>query len=292
MLSTRLWISALLIPGILGALFVDRTLAPWYPIWYLLIILLTMLSCFELRRVLQTKGTAPGWLCYGGLFLLVTSNWLGHLPTVKTITADPLHWVVGAWIAVISLSFLWALVSFERSTEESEDPLIRFALTLLILTYLGFFPCFFIQLRWVETVSSGAGILTSFLPLTMAIFVPKMGDVGAYFVGRCLGKHPLVPRLSPKKTWEGLWGGILFSILTGVLLAQIGNWHASDWWIGAAFGLTVGIAGVLGDLVESFLKRVGQQKDSSKVVPGFGGVLDVVDSLILSAPLSYLWFLV
>jgi phosphatidate cytidylyltransferase len=119
------------------------------------------------------------------------------------------------------------------------------------------------------------------------IGVVKLSDVGAYFTGRAIGRHKLFPRISPKKTWEGLIGGMLAAIAASMAFAHfsthlsglIGPVHA------AVLGLLLAVAGVLGDMFESVVKRAAGFKDSSSVIPGMGGLLDVLDSLLFGAPL-------
>jgi phosphatidate cytidylyltransferase len=124
------------------------------------------------------------------------------------------------------------------------------------------------------------------------VFVPKCCDIGAYTVGRLLGRHRMTPVLSPKKTWEGAVGGVAAAILVAIGIDRLGPTPVlmKDYRWEVGFGLSVGIAGMLGDLAESLIKRDCQTKDASAVVPGFGGVLDVVDAIIFSAPASYVWF--
>jgi phosphatidate cytidylyltransferase len=125
--------------------------------------------------------------------------------------------------------------------------------------------------------------------LALTIFVPKFCDVGAYFTGRFLGRHRMSSVLSPKKTWEGFAGGLAVAVLTALLI----NGYFPILRGGAAaavgFGLTVGLAGILGDLAESLIKRDCRRKDASQVVPGFGGVLDVIDAILFAAPVAYCW---
>ena len=100
----------------------------------------------------------------------------------------------------------------------------------------------------------------------------------------------MMPRLSPKKTWEGFAGGLAFAVATAVIAGQFVPVFRHGFVEAAAFGLVVGIAGVLGDLAESLIKRDGLSKDASKAVPGFGGVLDVIDSILFAGPVAYVWF--
>jgi phosphatidate cytidylyltransferase len=127
------------------------------------------------------------------------------------------------------------------------------------------------------------------------VIVVKMGDVGAYIVGRMIGRHKMAPLLSPGKTIEGAVGDLAFSCLGSWLAFQYvvprttsTNLDAGPWWGWIAFGLLVGGAGMIGDLAESLLKRDVGVKDSSPWLPGFGGVLDMIDSLLLAAPVA--WF--
>ncbi|HRZ76081.1 MAG TPA: phosphatidate cytidylyltransferase, partial [Bacteroidales bacterium] len=107
-------------------------------------------------------------------------------------------------------------------------------------------------------------------------------DSFAYLTGKLLGKHPLAPRISPKKTWEGFAGGLLFVILAAVLWH---NWHPGPGLVAwLLLALVAGIAGTLGDLFESSLKRSAGVKDSGTLIPGHGGVLDRFDSILFAAP--------
>jgi phosphatidate cytidylyltransferase len=126
------------------------------------------------------------------------------------------------------------------------------------------------------------------------IFVTKMSDTGAYAFGRTFGKHRMSPRVSPKKTIEGGLGGLAVACLCSWLYfvlvhpALVGTTAPKPvWWATLVYGLVVAVAGVIGDLSESLLKRDMERKDSSRWIPGLGGVLDVLDSLTLAAPAAY-----
>ena len=126
------------------------------------------------------------------------------------------------------------------------------------------------------------------------LVIVALTDMGGYFVGSLIGRHKLVPRISPNKTWEGLFGGLILSGVAGVLLFTF--WPAmeiSQWWQMAIFTLIVSLSSVAGDTFESALKRIRGVKDSGKILPGHGGMLDRIDSYLLALPtlllLVYVW---
>ncbi len=123
------------------------------------------------------------------------------------------------------------------------------------------------------------------------IFVTKVTDVGGYFIGKLVGRHPLAPHLSPKKTWEGAIGGFIFAVLMSIAMALLGkafsinSFHlkiSEAIWI----GMVIGILAQVGDLAESLLKRDAFVKDSN-TLPGVGGILDMLDSLLFTSPVLY-----
>ncbi|MCZ6836095.1 MAG: phosphatidate cytidylyltransferase [Planctomycetota bacterium] len=124
------------------------------------------------------------------------------------------------------------------------------------------------------------------------VFITKSADIGAYFTGKAIDKHKLIPWLSPGKTWEGLGGGLVFACLVGMGFAMLSRSleNPSDHapiWFGLVCGASFTFAGLLGDLHMSLLKRSAGLKDSSTILPGLGGVLDVLDSLLFVAPVAY-----
>jgi phosphatidate cytidylyltransferase len=142
------------------------------------------------------------------------------------------------------------------------------------------------------------GLLGAFAPATyvdfgpwhllMLIFVVKCSDIGAYTAGRFFGKHKFSPVISPKKTWEGMAGAVVLAVLVAVAFAVFCD--IMSWRLAVVFGVVFAFIGQLGDLAESMLKRDAETKDSSNSVPGFGGILDVVDSVLITAPFGYLFF--
>jgi phosphatidate cytidylyltransferase len=111
-----------------------------------------------------------------------------------------------------------------------------------------------------------------------------INDAGAFFVGSAMGKKPLAPRISPKKTWEGTLGGFAATVILALL---VGLFSRLSVWQGLFLGVVLGVAGPVGDLVESALKRGAGVKDSGAFLPGHGGVLDRIDSVIFCAPILY-----
>jgi len=123
--------------------------------------------------------------------------------------------------------------------------------------------------------------------IVMVLAIIWTGDSAAYYGGRAFGRHLLAPRVSPKKTVEGAIAGLIGSIAAGVI---VGTWYLGESWPGlVATSSVTGIAGPIGDLAESALKRSAGVKDSSSILPGHGGILDRLDSLFFAAPVFY-WF--
>jgi phosphatidate cytidylyltransferase len=279
MLTTRLWMGAILIALTVGMLLADPHLAPVFPFLFLFQLSLTVAACFEFIQVLGPNRTPQRTVCYVGVVAFVLANWLMNCPSPH---AHSWTILIGIQTGFLLLAFLYEMAGFFGPGRAVE----RIALTGLIVGYLGLLPCFFAQIRWLTPDHQANSVR-----LALAIFVPKCCDIGAYAVGRLIGRHKMAPVLSPKKTWEGAVGGLIAAVAAAIVIDRYAATPILDrwpWQIG--FGLTVGLAGMLGDLAESLIKRDCQTKDASTVVPGFGGVLDVVDAIIFSAPVSYLWF--
>ncbi|MYC28467.1 MAG: hypothetical protein F4X65_00040 [Chloroflexi bacterium] len=134
--------------------------------------------------------------------------------------------------------------------------------------------------------------------LLFALLTTFATDTGAYLVGRTVGRHPMAPKISPNKTWEGAVGGFLGAVLAAVLLERMFNlglgnpgwesgWDSAWNWQPLLIGATVGMASQAGDLLESWLKRRSQVKDAGSLMPGHGGILDRLDSLLFTIPVVY-----
>jgi phosphatidate cytidylyltransferase len=127
-------------------------------------------------------------------------------------------------------------------------------------------------------------------PTLMFIGVIKSSGIGAYACGTLFGRHRFSPKLSPGKTWEGMAGTVAAAITVAVLFSVICD--IMEWWLAVVFGFAFAFIGQMGDLAESMMKRDAEQKDSANKVPGFGGLLDIIDSVLVSAPFAYLFFLI
>jgi phosphatidate cytidylyltransferase len=167
-------------------------------------------------------------------------------------------------------------------------PLSAAAFTLLGIIYVAWLFGFATKLIYY-TPRDAAGHLTGHWYLLYLCVVAKFSDMGAYLTGSLIGKHPMVPHISPKKTWEGFAGALFFSTagsfavwwLLGPKLALLRPLDA------LVLGLGLGFAAVIGDLAESILKRSLDLKDSGRLLPGIGGALDLIDSILFTAPLLY-----
>lgn len=163
--------------------------------------------------------------------------------------------------------------------------------TLFGLLYVPYLLHFLIKILKISE-SDGEGTATGIFLAVWVVAVAKCADVGGLLVGMKIGRTPLSV-ISPKKTYEGAAGGIAFSMLIGVALIGLFPAYVPDglvWWLAALIAIPVAIASIASDLVESAFKRQADVKDSGHLIPGIGGVFDLADSLILTAPLGYLLF--
>jgi phosphatidate cytidylyltransferase len=194
-------------------------------------------------------------------------------------------------LPMITLAIIGSLI-VELAYHDHEGALPAWSLTLAGAFYLAWLFGHFILLRSLETrlsplppldrlnIESGAAWIYTVLAITW------IQDTAAYFVGRGWGRHKMAPLLSPKKTWEGAAGGLLGSILAGVVCVLLLGLPISLGG-GALLGLVGGIVGPLGDLAESLIKRQVGLKDAGNLIPGHGGILDRADSLLFTGPVLF-----
>lgn len=288
MLGWRLAVSAVLIP-LFGVLFwADHRLGAAAPCLYLLCAVLGARCSWELVALLRPRFPelrfGPIAVC---VVLLVTSawapHWCGAASTTSAAAAIGLAWM----LCTLGLFALEAW-RYERPGARMET----LSAAIMGASYIGAPLALTAQLRWVQGAGAGYYVLASMIIAT------KMGDVGAYTAGRLFGKRKMAPSLSPGKTWAGFGGALI-----GAALGAWGWLHlAAPLFPGVSapptgwsllYGVTLGLVGLGGDLCESLIKRDMQQKDAAALMPGFGGLLDLLDSILFAGPVAFLfwqWF--
>jgi phosphatidate cytidylyltransferase len=289
MLRWRLTLGAIFIAGLAALIFFDvraarETTLP--PGLLLLPVALTIAIGATREYLAWVRTRSPeisGTLLIGGNWLIAASPWLAAC-SMGTAAAGR-----GQLIAFTAILLVLLVFEVKRYDKDSSQRVTeRIALTLFGFAYIGLLLSFIVRLRM-----SPQGIV----PLLMMLVVVKAADIGAYTIGRLFGKHKMAPKLSPGKTWEGFVGGLAFAVVGAMIVAYFTGLNAP---LGGGalqhlgrfvpFALVVGTAGVIGDLVESLLKRDFGRKDSSDWMPGFGGVLDLIDSPLLAAPVACLFW--
>jgi phosphatidate cytidylyltransferase len=159
---------------------------------------------------------------------------------------------------------------------------------VFVVAYAGLLLASTAQLRWI------AGGKFAYVPLASLVIAVKAGDIGGYTIGRLFGRRKMSPRLSPGKTWAGFFGAIGGAAIGSAgWLIGAANYYSDSWfcvYLAIAFGMTMGLVGLLGDLCESLIKRDVGQKDAAALFPGFGGLLDLLDSVVYAGPIAWLWW--
>ncbi|MCK5850521.1 MAG: CDP-archaeol synthase [Kiritimatiellae bacterium] len=214
--------------------------------------------------------------------------------TFCTIGPDPIDLANGyKWENMVLLGSLMIVFIRQFPQKNNPKPIATIACTLLGVWYVPFLMNYFTRIVFGWNAANDILLVgtTGRMLIVYLVLVVKLTDVGAFFVGRQFGKHKLFPRLSPKKTWEGLIGGVVTAVSASVIFVLytdgvLGDVHMSV-WDAVILGLLLSLVGVAGDLFESLMKRSARVKDSGNMVPGMGGVLDVLDSLLFGAPVLY-----
>jgi len=181
------------------------------------------------------------------------------------------------WEFLFLVLALLILIVMQFRRRQSNGVIVDISTTLFGILYIAWFFSFMIKIRYLD---GGLGFLISLLLIT------KLGDIGAYFIGTHFGKTPFMPKISPKKTVEGSIAGLIFSII-GALISM--RFLKQSYLEVICIGIAIGILGQLGDLSESLMKRDCGVKDSGHLLPGMGGILDEIDSLLFTAPAFYFY---
>ena len=183
------------------------------------------------------------------------------------------------YLIFLSVFVMLSLLLYQYISYGTSGVLANCGANYFSILYLGLLSSFIVA-RWLEF---------GLWAMLMFVFVVKSADIGAYAIGTSFGKHKFSPKISPSKSWEGMAGAVGTAVIVAIGFAVCCD--IMVWWLAAIFGLCFAFIGQIGDLVESMMKRDAEQKDSSNNVPGFGGVLDIIDSLLVAAPFGYLFFM-
>ena len=266
-----LWIVALLV-----------VFSGWKTGTLLLIALFALAGQWEFYRAQEEKGHKV--FKQSGLFcgaLIFANTW--YFLILHPGHARFVH--LGAELVLV-FATLGAFIRLVVRQEQHRAPITTAALTLLGLMYVPFLFNFVALLEFMPGDPEQNRFLLIYL-----LAVTKFSDVGAYVVGSLIGRHKMIPRISPGKTWEGFAGAILTSLVISIVLTQAmgARLHALSFSSSIILGLLLPLVSVVGDLAESVVKRDASIKDSGGTIPGIGGALDLIDSILFTAPVLYFY---
>lgn len=287
MLKHRLITGGLLILFLVLLAWADQCLTgpgSWFPSGLLLMLatcgLVVPLLSLEVTEVLRRIGSrASGWVTVIGATVLCFTMWLAATPGWEDH-----RFVAGLPGLVLAVVLVLGFID-ACGGRRTKGVVLEVAGTLYAVLYAGGLMGFWLMLRQ----DVGAWVIMG------AVLTVKVADIGAYAVGCSVGRTRLIPWLSPKKTWEGLVGGIACATLAGILLALWSrDLPGGDGGVpllqGLLFGFLAAWVGLIGDLMASAMKRDARIKDSSRILPGLGGLIDTLDSLLVAGPLAW-WLL-
>jgi phosphatidate cytidylyltransferase len=271
--ATAMWTIALIV-----------VFAGYEPAFFVLITTLGLAGLWEYFQMIEKSGMrcfkAFGMCCgaayFIGSFLFFRAHGFGADYDFETL------------VVIVFLFGVFARQMFRPITKQA--PLETMAYTLFGLLYVSWLFNFLTKIIYIFPRAADGHPTGQFYVLYLVI-VTKFSDMGAYLVGSRIGRHLMVPHISPAKTWEGFVGSLGFAILGSLLSLLIlpNQLSALNWLHGLLLGLLIGLAAVVGDLGESILKRSTGVKDSGSALPGIGGVLDLIDSLLFTGPLLYFY---
>jgi phosphatidate cytidylyltransferase len=243
-------------------------------------------AVWEFYKICEAKGL-PSYKVWGviGTVALISGSWFVFgMSTFRSRRAD---FAALSYDFDIFILLVFAIGVFIRQFPEklSAQGIETMAITLFGLIYVAWLGNFITRINFA---TANGRFWVMYL-----VVVTKFTDIGAYLVGASVGRHKMIPRISPKKTWEGTVGGLLFAVGGSLLCLHVlrANLIADGLTMSHAIvlGLLLGGAAVIGDLAESLIKREAGVKDSSTILPGHGGCLDMIDSLLFTAPLLYVY---
>lgn len=287
MLGWRLGLSAIIIPALILLFYLDARCGASAPVLLALCLALGLRSAYELVLLLRPRFpdvSIPG--CGVCVAALALAAWTPHLIGTANATAEAL-----AWVACVMAPCVAGLLAHQAWLyREPGRRMEMLGAHLLVVCYVGLLLAVTVQLRWV------AGAEAGYLAIGSLVVATKMGDTTAYTVGRLFGKRKMAPILSPGKTWAGFGGAIGGAAVSAWAWFQFAtplfdkSWQPPAWYWSLLYGAVLGLVGLLGDLCESLIKRDMRQKDAAALMPGFGGLLDLLDSIFYAGPVAFiLW---
>ncbi len=290
MLGWRLVLGPILIVSLIALFALDARLGESAPILWAFAVLLSLRSAWELRQLVAMRFAPDLALVSACVVAIVSANWIWPL-LAQPDWGDHLAARLGLPMLAYALSLM---VLFANGLARYAGPagnLENLGAEVLIVSYVGILVSLTAQLRWISPA------ILHYIPLASLLVAVKSGDTCAYFAGRAFGKRKMSPLISPGKTWAGAVGAICGAMLGSWLWLTFGVLHLTraqpgPWYASVLYGAILGVVGIVGDLAESLIKRDVGQKDSAPLLPGFGGILDLLDSVTFAAPLAYLLWLI
>lgn len=264
MLKQRIITALVLVAVLFGALFYLPV-----PLFQLLLATAVLIATWEWSNLggLQAYWQRALYVVLTAALMVMAAYWVGMSGTLNLLVLEGLLIAGGVWWA---LSLLWI------QGYPSSSVLWGARTTRLVLGWLVMIPAW-VGLCYLRELVHGEWLVI------LVVAVVAGADIGGFFVGRRFGKHKLAPQVSPGKSWEGFWGGLVTNVIWALAL---GLWLGEGReWLLLAIVVPASLVSVLGDLLESMLKRHRGIKDSSQLLPGHGGVLDRIDSITAAAPL-------
>ena len=269
-----------LIIGIFGLIVVS--LGGWF--FAIGVTLLTYFALLELFRMAEHTGIKPA-----------TKTTLFSCVIIILTTYLEVNGIIGKEISNAILPIASIAICTWLLLQPKPGKISDIATSIFGLFYLGLLPSYWIKLRELENLFSNLDYksnlfsrldnFSGFRVTLITCLLIVSSDIGSYFIGKRYGKRSL-SSISPGKTVEGLIGGISCSIITGIIFSSLFKWENSI-MIGISFGIIVSLMGLVGDLIESMMKRDAKLKDSGNLLPGHGGILDRIDSYIFTPSLIY-----
>ncbi|MGI8458638.1 MAG: phosphatidate cytidylyltransferase [Propionibacteriaceae bacterium] len=239
------------------------------PGFVIVITALLVLASIELVRALARQGLNASMVPVVAGTVVISS--IAYVTGLIDPDANAGNAMLGALGIAVVTCLIWRM-------PKGQDHFVRDVASSLMI--IGYVPLLGSFTSLLITGERGEARIVTF------ILIVILSDIGGYVAGVLFGKHPMAPRISPKKSWEGFVGSLVFGIAGGVVMAVVGL--KVPFWVGIVLGVALVVVGVCGDLVESLVKRDIGIKDMSSFLPGHGGVMDRLDSLLMAAPLAWL----